>query len=116
MLANLAWRLFKAPHSPWASIHLNNSPTTKNNSFIWRNIQHGWQHCQLGNKWVVSSGNHVNFWIDNWIDHQLNLRSHLAGPLPIQESERRVSSIIQNNHWDLTNLPIHLPLTILQKI
>lgn len=58
-------------------------------------------------------------WKDPWIN-KLPLQNHLIGPLPQNEENQIVSSIISNlndtSYWNLDSLPFTLPQSILDQI
>lgn len=115
-LSSLAWRLFKHPSSLWASILLTTYTKSTMTSFIRKNIQKGWTYRQMGSKWIIETGNHINFWNDHWIDNNTSLRSLIHDPLPLLEYQRPVSSYINNTRWNLDSIPFDLPRELLLKI
>lgn len=50
--------------------------------------------CQIGLKWHVTQSTHVNFWNDNWIAPNMNIRSLIYGPLNTNEHTLSVANVL----------------------
>lgn len=65
--------------------------------------------------WSLGNGESIEFWHDDWLSIG-PIRGWIQGPLSMEESYRKVGSVINNGIWDIENLTIDLPDHILHRI
>lgn len=118
MLAKLAWRLVKDPHSLLAQILLGkycthstflDSVVPKSSSHGWRGVIAGLQVLKKGLEWSVGDGRNINVWSEPW----LSMTSALTptGPPTELNSSLKVMDLLDPvaKEWNLAAVTLHLP-------
>lgn len=118
MLAKIAWRLIKDPHSllvqtlfgkycRYASF-LDTVPP-RSASHGWRGILAGREVLRKGLGWVVGDGQSINVWSDPWLS--LDTPQAPIGPPTEATISLRVKDLLnqQSNDWDISAIRVHLP-------
>lgn len=82
--ASLAWWTFNDPQQLWAKFLLHNYVRPQaiiNYKYFhtWRNIINGWNYCRLDYKWNITTGQHVQFWMDPWLKNNIIFRNNFNG-------------------------------------
>lgn len=104
-MSKLRWELHSNINKPWVKFltckyNYTSIPTTPcNSSFIFRRIFKDMNLFNSNTSYIVRNGNATSLWYDRWISNQ-PLRSLLTGPLPKDEDQKTIASIlsISNDH------------------
>lgn len=67
------------------------------------------QYCRDGTGWNVAHGTRISLWYDRWIVNNLSLRHLIQGPIPRNELNKSIASIITNASRDISTLSFILP-------
>lgn len=114
LASKLAWRILTDQDSTWAEVcRYQNTLSSSNSSNVGKAISAGLSLLNQHQRKIIFSGSSTSFWHDNWLPCGA-IRHLIHGPLPLQEHNRTVSSMINaNGSWDLNSLSMQLPPNIL---
>lgn len=118
LLAKLAWRILKCPHSLLGQILLGKycnasaflqATAPQNASHGWRGIMAGKEVLLKGLGWIVGSGENINIWNDPWL--ATDKPTAPIGPPTAANRNLHVSDLIHtySNEWNLSAIREHLP-------
>lgn len=117
-MAKLYWKLHSSKNlaSEIKYCEGREHPTLfKYGSHIWQDMRKGWDIFERNSGWSIGTGNLVSFWFDHWTPFG-RLRELVSGPISPEEYNRKVSSVIEANGWNLSTLSLALPPHIIHWI